>query len=585
MASTKKNKVLTNVKQPEQEEKSFILPVLASIFIIIFLCSYSFSPGLKNDFVDWDDYKYIHTNPLIKDLSFNGLKQIFVKPVMGNYHPLSIFSLGMNYKYSKLQASSYHETNLFFHVVNSIFIFLLVFQYWKRVIPSLFVALLFAIHPLHVESVSWASERKDVLYSFFFLAGLLCYQQYIMKGLKKFLWFTLILFILSCLSKGMAVTFPLIMLLMDYLYKRNRQEGDDSNGISVSNIFGFKKLLFEKISFFLVAMVFGIVAIYVQKLHGGIIEYPEFNFLKRILLASYGFVFYLYKMLIPINLSAIYPYPGLGKEGLPVEVLVSPLIVISLALLAYYSRRFTQEIWFGFLFYTISILPVLQFIPVGEAFAADRYFYISSIGLFFIAGSLLIRITDSPSGFVRKSYLNYVIVLVCLLGLIPLTRKQALCWKNDLSLFTQALKAQPNAALPYNKVGIVYQRAGKMDEALSYYEKALAIKPNYSLCLSNVGLIYHEKKDFGKALEHYNKALESNNRNVDAWYNKGNTLYMTSDYPGAIDCYSKAIEINSNYVSAYKNRALAYRNIKEDLKAQQDQEKVKEIEQILKPSK
>ena len=338
------------------------------IIIVLFIISMiAFYPIVKNDFIStWDDSVYIINNQLLHDLSWQGIINIFsygdeFQKLINNYHPLTIFSLAFNYKISGLSPASYHLTNMILHGFNAVLAFLFVYLLCRRRIwPALISGLFFAIHPMHVESVAWISERKDVLYAFFFLAGLIAYLKYLENEKVWKLGIALFLFIFSCLSKAMAVPFPLILLLIDYLMRRR---------------FSWK-LIIEKIPFFIIALIIGFMSVHLQSM-SAINKFETFTLYQRTMHASYGFIAYILKFFNPSDLSAFYPYPAITTTGLlPISFRIAPYICIIVAgLLIWVSTRkgeIPRVIVFGILFYFFTIILVLQFLSVGKAIMADR---------------------------------------------------------------------------------------------------------------------------------------------------------------------------------------------------------------------
>src|SRR6185436_7965524 len=343
------------------------LPLILILTFIIYI------PALNAGFVNWDDPDYVGANnTLIRDLSL--LPELITTPVQGNYHPLTMISLAINFAISKDAAWSYHLFNLIFHLINCILVYRLALLLSKNNSLIAFVtALLFGIHPLHVESVAWVSERKDVLYALFFIAGHISYTRYIDSGSKKQYWLTLLFVVLSLLSKPAAVIFPVSLLCIDILRNRN---------ISF-------KLLTEKIVFLIPAIILGLLTIGAQKNIGATGE-EYFGLGKNILFGFYGIMMYFVKMIIPYKLSTFYPFPPLN-EPLSAAYYLAPLFALVLAVVTYFTWKKYRFVAFGISFYIANLLLVLQIFSVGSAVIAERYTYVPYIGLFFIAGCLLDR--------------------------------------------------------------------------------------------------------------------------------------------------------------------------------------------------
>ena len=587
MANKKKNKpnaILTKpiIKpEPEKEGKRWqpwlIAGVIALVTYIVF------SPSLKNGFTNWDDPAYVLENYLVVNHSVP-LKEIFTTPISYNYHPLTILSLAWNFQNGQLDPTGYHEENVLFHILNTILVFFLIFLLTRRnLLMAGIVSLFFGIHPMHVESVSWVSERKDVLYVFFFLAGLITYLCY--SETKKIIWYltTLTLFVLSCLSKGMAVVFPMVLLLIDYLRSVKWE----------------KKVVIEKIPFFIIALGFGITA-YVIQSDEPIAETQFFTIFQRLMFASYGTIMYVVKLIVPFGLSAFYPYPTLAKNGsVPVIFYLSPFIVLAFAGLIYYYFRKNRVIVFGLLFYFVTVVLVLQFISVGSALWADRYSYLSYIGLLFVAAYIINKAWEAKTG--SWTYLKYPLVIIAGIGAIIFsseTYARTQIWKNSETLWTDVIakignvtqadrayinrgryyhsiqqndkalsdynmtiKLNPSYDMAYNNRGNIYREQGQNDLALRDYKIAMALKPDDYLPYSNCALIYRDKKEYDLALNCFAKSISLNPYYWANYYNRGVYYSMVDSNEKAIKDLNNGIQLNYTYPDLYYWRALTLRKL------------------------
>lgn len=526
---------------------------------------FAFEPGLKNSFVDWDDLKYITENGCIQLKGKELFKNLFFgecKYVMGNYHPLTVLTYAWNFQSGKFDPEVYHRTNLILHVINTVLMLLVVYKLTSgKLYTAGFAAALFALHPLHVESVIWAAERKDVLYTFFLLLAFLAWMYLADSNFVFRVSVVSVLFILSCLAKGMAVVFPLLLILSLWV------SNESFNNFLKKYSFGewlkpdFWKELIQRsgvkefMVYFGISLFFGWLAVHSQDTQGGIRDYPQFNVIHRILLASYGFVHYLWKMLIPEGLSAVYPYPLLDESNsLPFKFNISPVFLLLIAGVTILSLRFSRMLAFGVLGYAICILPVLQILPVGEAIAADRYFYVASIPLF-------IGIAWFIENFFQKDQkIIFGAALILALGvsgyLFLQTQNQVNVWANDLTLFSNAILHEPTASQAQNNVGIYWQRQKDFKQALPFYEEAIKLNPRYARAYSNMGACYYDLQRYQESIPIYHKAIQSDPGFADAWYNLGNSWYMLGKYAIAQKFYTQAIELNPSYFAAYYNRAV-----------------------------
>ncbi|MCD4729781.1 MAG: hypothetical protein K8R74_04210, partial [Bacteroidales bacterium] len=327
---------------------------IACILILILLV---YLPLHQNGFlISWDDNRYIIDNPHIKDLNLNSITQSFTIFYDGHYHPLTLISLAIDYHLYDLNPMGYHVTNLILHLINTFLVFWLVFLLFEkkdRIIP-LVTALLFGISTMHVESIAWASERKNLLYATFFLLSLIAYLRYLKTNRTWFYLFALGLFVCSLLSKVMAIPLSITLFLVDYFLNRNLLS---------------RKVWLEKIPFLLVAIIFGVIAIIAQKSSwGDDLSQEQYSFIERILFSGFAFITYILKLLIPYKLSGFYPYPKDVGGIIVMRNVVFVLIAIGLIIVAFYFRKRKKIVTFGLLFYSINIFLLLKIfdVPAGD---------------------------------------------------------------------------------------------------------------------------------------------------------------------------------------------------------------------------
>lgn len=558
---------------------------------IILLSLAAYWTSLGNGFTNWDDPFYVTENAYIGSLKGENLKQIFTKEVALNYHPITMLSLAVDYQmaYSEnpknVSASPFHRSNLILHLLNILLVFGFIFRLSNgKKLVALTAALLFAVHPIHVESVAWISERKDVLYAFFFLSGLIAYLQYLSKPLKlKYLLFTFLLFSLSCLSKPTAVMFPVILLLVDFFMCRK---------------WTLRNLL-EKIPFFIVSILIGLKTIAIQSTMA-IGNIADHHLIDRLMFASYGILAYLGKLILPIHLTAHYAYPN---SPLPVVFWIAPFLILGLLGLIIYSIKKIPVLAFGLLFFLVMSVLTLQFISVGTAIIAERYTYIPFLGLYFIIGYGIHALYHQPhpSSWVKKG-IPFVIILIGSL-LAFRTHMQCKVWQNSETLWKNAITVAPkdakaysgladfymkekgdqemalvhlNKALELNPEGEVdayinrstlYRNIGNFTKALSDAQKAVSIKNTNFAVYNNLGNTYLAMKNFDLALSNFEKVLELSPNNPMGLANVGAALYEKKEYEKSIQYYDKTLAISPNFANAYLNRAFAYSHIGQTQKA------------------
>jgi tetratricopeptide (TPR) repeat protein len=529
--------------------------IILSLCLILAIPSIFFFPSLKNDFINWDDQQYVTENKMITEWSWRNIETIFDRTYMGHYHPLTLLSYSLEYRFFKLNPFAYHLTNLILHLLNGLLVFWLILMLKGGVLTSLVVSLLFAIHPLHVESVAWISERKDVLYSFFFLGSLVVYLTYLKTRGRRYYFLSLFLFLLSLLSKSMAVTLPLVLFLCDTLLDRKFD----------------RKCLIEKIPFLAIAFIFGIIAIFAQGSPETMSQNPSSPFPKNIfimsevltiyfsklLLMSEVLTSYFPKLILPIKLSCLYPFI---KEIGGVWSYVYLTTIIGFLIAGILLGRYNKKITFGTLFFFITILPVL---PVK--IMADRYIYIPSIGIFFIAAEgfyWLYRSKLEPIKIVKPIL---AILLIGILGTYSfLTWERCQVWKDSMSLWNDVLKNYPSLQIAYNNRGEAYLRRGDYDRAISDYNQALSIHPGYETAYylyENRGTAYLLKGDYERAIADYDQALRIKPNYAMAYHNRGTAYLNKGDFEGAISDFNKALGIDPGYAETYFYKAIACEKI------------------------
>ena len=508
---------------------------LCLILLIVFG---AFSSCLKNGFVNWDDDNYIVNNTAISSVSTANLKNIFSSFFVGHYQPLTILSYALDYHFYKLNPYHYHLTNLILHLLNSLLVFYLIYLLSGNIIVSFITAILFGLHPLHVESVAWVSERKDVLYSFFFLLSCITYLYYLTKGNKhKYYILSLFLFLCSLLSKSIAVTLPLVILLLDYYLKRKPS----------------KTLFLDKIPYFVLSIIFAIIAIFGVYLDNVVRSEPHFNLFSILSVASYAIIFYFGKLFLPIKLSCLYPYHNFEYNP---TYLYSIIAVVLLGILIALSVKYTKKILFGTLFFLITLLPALQFIPNGEIIVADRYTYISSIGIFFIIATLIYW-------FYSKKLEAFVLLLVILIisTLSIMTYNRCKVWKDGITLWSDALRIYPDSATAYNNRGAVFLGRKQYDKAYSDLNHALNIDPVCFEAYFNLGSLYNFQSNYNEAVRLLNKTLEINPRYLKAYNMLALSYGRMGEHYKVIEVCKKALEIDPRDIDAYINLCSAYGNL------------------------
>jgi len=503
----------------------------------------AYAPALENGLVNWDDNYYLTDSPYLKDLGWNGIKAIFTAYHMGNYHPLPLLSYAIEYALVGLDPRTMHTTNVLLHAINTVLVFMLGARLLGLRWAGIIMALLFALHPMHVESVAWLSERKDVLYTAFFLLALLSYIGYVRKGGARSYLLVLVFFALALLSKSAAVAFAPLLFVVDYF------EGRSWN----------KARLLEKLPFFALALVFGLVALASQKTAMEASFAPQFPLWQRPLIVGYALGYYLVSFVWPYRLSAIHPYPALPGEGLQAYLLpATAVFVLALAsvvlLLRFPAHR--RIVITSVLFFLLTIATVLQVIPVGRAIMAERYTYVPYIGLsLLVAHGILARWNAPGNVWVRRG--PAMVLAVLLLAYTVQTRERIPVWRTSFTLFDDVLRTYPEDGLIYYNRGLTYYYQGDHKRAIQDYDACIRYRPEQGSAYFNRGLAYKELGDMQAVVRDMDAAIAHSERKGEAYQNRGNAKAMMKDYAGSIADLDSALVLLPNDTAILMNRGLS----------------------------
>jgi protein O-mannosyl-transferase len=542
----KKKTKTKNQVPPSETSKKKRQPRWILIGLIILITAAAYSNSLTNGFVNWDDDLYVYSNQDIRHLDGAALKEFFTGYFVKMYAPVTMISYALDYRIGELNATTYHCTNLVIHLLNVALVFWLLYLLTGQPAIAVISALFFGIHPLHVESVAWISERKDLLYSFFYLGGLITHIFYCNKrSQRKYYFITILLFLLSLLSKSTAVTFPFVLLLIDF-YREKKLT--------------FKNHL-DKIPFFAMALGFGILSLISQNVIGKNQDYIKgYTILDRIFLGTYSFAFYLIKSVFPSGLSALHPMPMKPAGVLPLEYYLSAFAFIGfLGLLVVVVRSKANEVLkkdvlFGSLFFLFTIMLIL-FIPVGEAVVAERYTYLPYIGIFMIVGRLYLYFKQKRSSFPRLVHWCTVVLVIAAVLFVRITYGRNRVWKDTVSLFSDVIAKNPDAGLAYNNRGNIRIQEKDYKGAMKDFNKAIELK--YEDAYNNRGILRNRLGDYKSAIEDFNRAaLHIKFDKAKVYYNRGIAKLNLQDYKGAEEDFGTALKLDPRYSSAYSNRGL-----------------------------
>ena len=539
----------------------------------------------NHEFVNLDDNIYVTENVYVqKGISFEGFQWAFSTTQAKFWHPLTWLSLMVDHQLYGLNAGGYHMTSLILHILSTLLLFWLFNRMTKSIWRSAFVAALFALHPLHIESVAWIAERKDTLSAFFWMLTLCLYVYYTKKPVLNRYLPVLFCFALGLMSKSMLVTLPIIMILLDYwplgrLQQQNIEVVSTENNqvnveqrrgkrkkakkaaqqkVSTPNIQKISETRFagiiplwqlrEKIPFFILSIVFGIITLYAQKK----ISAESLPSGSRLANALVSYTAYLEKIFWPSELAVFYPF----VEQLPVwKVLIAFVIIVLISSAVIMTIKRFPYLFVGWFWYLITLLPVIGIIQVGNHAIADRYTYLSSIGIIIMLawGSPLLF---NSEGLRKKILLPVGLAVISILTV--LTWKQCGYWKNSITLYEHALQVTENNDLAHYNLGNALKDQGKMQEALNEYRETVRIKPGSADAHNNIGIILEVYlKKYDEAIYHYHQALQVKPDNPGIHFNLGMVLIKKEELEEAIRHFETAINLKPDYDTARRALRLA----------------------------
>lgn len=541
--------------------------------VTVIACILAFFPVLNAGFVNYDDPEYVLNNPFIRHFSVANIKSIFLFKTTDLYVPLTVFSYLLEYSVFGANPKAFHAFNLVLHIINALLLLTILTKLNVRnTFLVCFILLFFSLNPLVTESVCWITERKDVLYSLFYLLSVIQFLNYRQHQKIKYLLFCFLFFLLSCLSKPMAVSLPVLFLL--YIF----YTGNHAQTLSTR----LKKAFFL-IPFFLVSLVFSVVSIHSLSATGIIPSATtSYNFMEKTGLLFSEIGYYFTKPFLPFNQSLFHLFPV--KEKLfSIDIVVLMLIGFAVSTMALYLFVVKKNKLVGCLFlaWLAFLLPVLQIYSNTHSYVSERYFYLSIIFPVAIVFVLLQRLN------IKQSAYQFALVPMALM-FIFLSHKRSGVWKNSQTLFEAELKADPNNPLALNNMGCHYnttanftralpllQKAvaldhnnakfltnygwalaatGQTDTAIVYLQKAIDISPAYTEALNNIGICYMQKRDAEKASGYFKKAYAVSPDNNDVLFNLGLYYYNSGKQEQGLPLLQKAHELGNKKAGKYLNR-------------------------------
>jgi tetratricopeptide (TPR) repeat protein len=517
---------------------------LSICLALVFVAALPYLQTFRHAFIRFDDGVYVYENTHVQQgLTWSNILWAFTTMSAGNWHPLTWLSHMLDGQIFGLDPGWHHLVNVLLHAGNTLVLFLALHAMTSSVWRSALVAALFALHPLHVESVAWIAERKDVLSTFFGLSALWAYANYVRRPSFSRSAFLLGLFGLSLLSKPMLVTLPFLFFLLD-LWPLNRLTfGNKKKQASII------QLLPEKLPLFAMSAVSSIVTWKAQHAAGAVASLQLWPLSFRLSNAVVAYVAYLTKTVWPTDLAIIYPFP----DQIPIlttTLAILALLAITITVLAFIRQRSWLTVgWFWFLG---TLVPVIGVVQVGAQSMADRYTYFPLIGIFIMLAWSLPATAFAPANRPLLITAGAMIALL-LTGLTVLTFKEVRLWKNTVTLFNHALVVTKTNYMAHHLLGGALREQGDLAGAKSQFEQALQIRPDYADTHHDLGTVLLQERDFANAEAHFNVALKSKPLDPMVW----NALGMAKAHQGKIDeavsLYRHALTLNPDYANAYSN--------------------------------
>ena len=505
------------------------------------------------DFVGYDDQEYVTENSKVqKGLTVEGLKWAFTTFHSANWHPITWLSHMLDCEFYGLNPTGHHWTNVEFHIANTLLLFFILQYMTGAIWRSAFVAALFALHPLHVESVAWIAERKDVLSAFFGLLSIAAYCRYV--GNPRIINYILIILLLGLglMAKPMLVALPFVFLLLD-LWPLKRLKFRKNAYTGAAEFFGFKaisQLIWEKIPLFALVAVASTLTFIAQKSEGAVQALGALSLKIRVANALVSYVSYVLKAIWPSNLAVFYPHPG---NTLPAwQIIVAALLIALSIFLSMRTLKKYPYIAVGLFWYLGTLIPVIGLVQVGNQAMADRYTYIPLIGLFII-------VSWGIFDFLKKWHYHTIILIlsaisaICVLAVC--TFLQVSYWQNGITLFEHTIKVTNKNCVAHNNLGVLLSKEEKFDGAVFHYDEVLKIKPKDNRALYNKGCALRDKRDFDKAAFFFKESLKINPDYAEAHNGLAYILFVQGKPDEAILHYRNALKIKPDFTEAYNNLA------------------------------
>jgi tetratricopeptide (TPR) repeat protein len=513
----------------------------------------------NHDFVYYDDHLYVTENPDVQEgLSWEGLLWALTTTRAANWHPLTWLSHMLDSQVFGLNPGWHHLSSLLLHLVNTLLLFVVLRRMTNAVWPSAFVAALFALHPLHVESVAWVAERKDVLSTFFWMTTMWAYVRYVESPVIGRYLLVLLFFALGLAAKPMLVTLPFVLLLMDYWPLRRFQFASGGRQQSLQKSINLSypasvplHLVREKVPFLALAAVSSVVTLVAQQASGAIRSLDSIPFQARLANALVAYVSYIGKMIWPAHLAVLYPLSGMRPMW---QAVGAGLFLACVFAFVLRSARKRPYLAVGWLWYFVTLIPVIGLVQVGSQAMADRYTYVPLIGLFIIIAWGVSELTATRP-YQRLFLVTSAGIVLSALGIC--TQLQLRHWDNDIVLFKHAVDVTANNYIAHDNLGSQLSKQERFNEAISHFSESLRIKPGQPLVHYNLGNALAKQGKLNEAIQHYSEALRIDPNSADTHNGLGAALYRQGKIEEAITHYSEALRIDPSRANTHNNLGMA----------------------------
>lgn len=507
---------------------------LAALTFFVFL------PALENDFVAFDDPAYLTENLQVqRGLSLEGVKWAFTTTHASNWHPITWLSHMLDMQLFGPDPGAHHGMSIALHTINTIMLFLVLSSMTAAIGRSAVVAALFAIHPLHVESVAWAAERKDVLSTFFLMLELICYRHYLRTRTVTRYLLVIIVFALGLMAKPMLVTLPVLLILLDYWpLGRFQKEGPPGQAVLISSRVS---VFLEKAPLLALSALSSVITLAAQSRSGTVASLERLSFFNRLGNSLASYLNYVLKMLWPSGLAFYYP---LSETPPWWNIITAAIFVVFVTVISIRMRRTSPFLFVGWFWYLFTLAPVIGIVQVGAQAMADRYTYIPLIGLFIV---LSWSVWAGMSKLRQGRVFTFALFVVAILLLGAVSRRSVSYWRNSITLFSHALEVTERNWMAEYNLARVYQDSRQFEQALLHYQRALKVKPNYWKGHLNMGVISYEQGNINDAIPRFHKARSLRPDQPEPAFNLGMSFARLGRHEEAASYFALALRADPTY--------------------------------------